>query len=212
MRKNLFIALEGIDGSGKSTQTKKLAEKLKAAGHQVYSTYEPTDSPIGSLIRNIFKGRLKVDDKSLAALFSADRLDHLLNEVNGIVQKMKDGHTVIMDRYYFSSYAYHGTHMSMDWVIASNAMSAEILRPDLNIFIDVPPEVCIQRLQSNRQQIELYETLDNLIAVRNKYFEAFDLLADQEKIAIIDGNQPIDAITAAIWETIQQAFPAVASS
>ena len=54
MRKNLFIALEGIDGSGKSTQVKLLSDHLKSAGHKVYATFEPTDSPIGSVIRNIF--------------------------------------------------------------------------------------------------------------------------------------------------------------
>src|SRR5687767_3948518 len=161
-RKNLFIALEGIDGSGKSTQTRLLAEKLVSEGHTVYTTFEPTDSPIGSLIRNILKGRFKADHRTIAGLFVADRLDHLLNEVNGIVKKLEEGFTVITDRYCFSSYAYQGTHMDMDWVIQANSMSAQILRPDINIFIDVDPEVSMQRLYSNRGQIELFETLENL--------------------------------------------------
>ncbi|HEX8356897.1 MAG TPA: dTMP kinase, partial [Segetibacter sp.] len=158
MRKNLFIALEGIDGSGKSTQVKLLAERLSNAGHNVYATFEPTDGAIGTMIRNIMKGQMKADDRTIAGLFVADRLDHLLNETNGILKKIEDGYTVITDRYYFSSYAYHGTHMSMDWVIAANALSAEILRPDLNIFIDVAPETSMRRL-SARGVIELYETL-----------------------------------------------------
>ena len=90
MKKNLFIAFEGIDGSGKSTQVKMLAEKLISEGHKVYTTFEPTDSPIGSIIRNIMKGRMQADHKTIAGLFVADRLDHLLNEVNGIVKKMKE--------------------------------------------------------------------------------------------------------------------------
>jgi len=156
----MFIALEGIDGSGKSTQTRLLAEKLVNEGHIVYTTFEPTDSPIGSLIRNILKGRFKADHRTIAGLFVADRLDHLLNEVNGIVKKLDEGFTVITDRYCFSSYAYQGTHMDMDWVIQANSMSAQILRPDINIFIDVDPEVSMQRLHSNRGQIELFETLE----------------------------------------------------
>ena len=59
MKKNLFIAFEGIDGCGKSTQVKLLAENLKKAGHKVYATFEPTDSPIGSVIRNIFNHRIE---------------------------------------------------------------------------------------------------------------------------------------------------------
>ncbi|MFI5196773.1 MAG: dTMP kinase, partial [Chitinophagales bacterium] len=116
MKHNLFIALEGTDGSGKSSQVKLLAEKLENAGHKVYATFEPTDGVIGSMVRNILRGGIKADNRTIAALFLADRLDHLLNETNGIVKKLGEGYTVITDRYYFSSYAYHGTHMDMDWV------------------------------------------------------------------------------------------------
>ena len=199
-RKNLFIALEGIDGSGKSTQTKLLTEKLVSEGHKVYSTFEPTDSPIGSLIRNILKGRFKADNYTIAGLFVADRLDHLLNEVNGIVKKMQEGFTVITDRYCFSSYAYQGTHVDLDWVIQANSMSAQILRPDINIFIDVDPEVSIQRLHSNRGQIELFETLENLQLVRAKYMEAFEKLKFKETIAVVDGNRDPSEIAEDIWE------------
>ncbi|HRI20772.1 MAG TPA: dTMP kinase [Panacibacter sp.] len=204
MNNNLFIALEGIDGSGKSTQAKKLTEKLTANGHKVYSTFEPTDSPIGSLIRNILKGRIKADDRTIAGLFVADRLDHLLNEVNGIVKKLDEGYTVITDRYYFSSYAYHGTHMDMDWVIAANAMSANILKPDINIFIDVPPETCMKRISENRNIVELYETLDNLKNVREKYFEAFEKLTARENIFITNGNRSYDEIAAEVWNEVER--------
>ena len=202
MKHNLFIALEGIDGSGKSTQVKKLSEKLTAAGYKVYATFEPTDSFIGSLIRDILKGNVKADHRTIAGLFVADRLDHLLNETNGIIKKLEEGYTVITDRYYFSSYAYHGTHMNMDWVINANAMSAELLRPDINIFIDVPPEICMQRL-ANRKMMELYETLENLNNVREKYMEAFKKLNDKENIFSVNGNKSFDEITNDIWNKLQ---------
>jgi len=194
MKQNLFIALEGIDGSGKSSQVKLLAERLEKAGHKVYVTFEPSNGVVGTMVRNILKGSIKADERTIAALFLADRLDHLLNETNGIMNKLADGYTVITDRYYFSSYAYHGTHMDMDWVIESNKMCAGILRPDINIFIDVPPEVCMQRINSSREKAELYETLDNLKNVRAKYFEAFEELKHEENIVIIDGNRAIDVI------------------
>jgi dTMP kinase len=204
MKQQLFIAFEGIDGSGKSTQVKLLTEKLIAVGHKVYTTFEPTDSPIGSLIRNIFKGRMAADHKTIAALNVADRLDHLHNEINGLLKKLEEGYTIITDRYYFSSYAYHGVHMDIDWVIAANALSAATLKPDLNIFIDVDPEVSMQRLNSTRGTIELYETLDNLKQVRAKFLEAFEKLKDEEKIVTINGNQTISANAEDIWKEIIQ--------
>jgi len=202
MKKNLFIALEGIDGSGKSTQVKLLAERLKQAGHKVYTTFEPTDSPIGSVIRNIFNHRIEADHRVIAGLFVADRLDHLLNKTNGILKKLEEGFTVITDRYYFSSFAYQGAHVSLDWVIEANSLSAELLRPDLNIFIEISPEISMLRLNKGRSSMELYETLDNLKKVKEKYFEAIDRLRHQEQIFFIDGNQTPEIIAEEIWNEV----------
>jgi dTMP kinase len=202
MQKNYFIALEGIDGSGKSTQVKLLSEKLKKEGFKIYTTFEPTDSPIGSVIKNIFRHRIEADHRTIAGLYVADRLDHLLNKTNGILKKMEEGFTVVTDRYYFSSYAYQGTHMSMDWVIQANSLSADLLRPDLTIFIDVPPEVCMQRLSEGRDMIQLYESLENLHNVRSKYLEAFDKLKNEEKVFITDGNRSVDAIANDVWSKV----------
>ena len=199
MKDNLFIAFEGIDGSGKSTQVKLLCDNLKKAGHKVYSTFEPTDGPIGSVIRNIFNHRIEADHRTIAGLFVADRLDHLLNKTNGILKKLQEGYTVITDRYYFSSYAYHGTHMPMDWVIEANSLSADLLRPDLNIYIDISPEIGMNRLNKGRNSMELYETIENLIKVRSKYLEALEQLKLKEKIFITDGNRSPEIIAVDIW-------------
>jgi dTMP kinase len=202
-RKNLFIALEGIDGSGKSTQTKLLTEQLTARGHKVYSTFEPTNNQIGKLIRDILRGNAKADHRVIAGLFVADRLDHLLNEEYGIVKKLEEGYTVIMDRYLFSSYAYQGAHMDIDWVIQANAMSAKTLRPDVNIFIDVSPEVSMHRVHTNRENVELFETLDSLKLVRSKYMEAFEKQKDVENIFSVDGNRTPELIAQDIWQKVQ---------
>jgi len=194
MKKNLFIAFEGIDGSGKSTQVKLLSESLEKTGHKIYTTFEPTDSPIGRIIRDIFNHRLEADHRTIAGLFVADRLDHLLNKQNGILRKMEEGYTVITDRYYFSSYAYHGAHMSLDWVIEANSLSADLLRPDINIFIDISPEISLNRIAKSRHSMELFETLDNLRQVKDKYYEAIEKLKDQERVFITDGNREPEAI------------------
>ena len=89
---------------------------------------EPTAAPVGSLIRQVLTGRIEMDNKVIAALFVADRLDHLLNQVDGIWPKVQAGTTVLTDRYYFSSYAYQSVDMPMDWVIQANEESRKILR------------------------------------------------------------------------------------
>jgi dTMP kinase len=206
MKKNLFIALEGIDGSGKSTQVKLLKEKLEQAGLKVYTTCEPTDSPIGKMIRDIFSHKMEADHRVIAGLFVADRLDHLLNKTNGILKKLEEGYTVITDRYYLSSYAYQSTHMNLDWVIGANSLSADLLRPDLNIYIDISAEVSIDRLNKGRTSIELYETLENLQNVRTKYFEVMDRLKAKEKIVIIKGETSPDTIAGEIWKELADRF------
>ncbi|MBE2290109.1 MAG: dTMP kinase [Chitinophagaceae bacterium] len=200
MKSNVFIAIEGTDGSGKSTQAKLLAEKMSANGHRVHLTFEPTNRKIGSLLRNILKGTEKADQTTIAGLFLADRLDHLLNEDDGLVKKMADGYTVITDRYYFSSYAYHGVYVDMDWVIACNEMCARILKPDMNIFVDVPTDECMRRIVANRENAELYETNENLKKVRDNYIKAFGKLKDKEQIVTINGNRQIDDVATKIWE------------
>ena len=206
MKNHLFIAFEGIDGSGKSTQASILAERLKSEGLSVYLTNEPSQGNIGRMIRTILKGEETLDERTIAALFAADRLDHILNEKDGMLKKLET-EIVLCDRYYFSSYAYHGTHINMDWVISTNAMSAEILRPDITIFIDVAPQESMKRITVNRETVELYETLENLTAVRTKYFEAFEKLKGAENVVVIDGNREKGEVSEAIWGVVRKLMP-----
>lgn len=206
MKKNFFIAFEGIDGSGKSTQVKLLKEKLEESGLKVYTTCEPTDGPMGKMIRDMFNGRAEADHRIIAALFVADRLDHLLNKKNGILKMLAEGYTVITDRYYLSSYAYQSPYIDLDWVIKANSLSAGLLRPDLNIYIDISPEMSIERLNKGRTSTELYETLDNLTTVRTKYLEIIGLLKDEEEILSVDGDRTHEAIAHEIWHTVLHRF------
>jgi dTMP kinase len=200
MKKNLFIAFEGIDGSGKSTQVKLLKDKLEQTGAKVYVTCEPTDSPMGKTIRDIFSHRMEADHRTIAALFVADRLHHLLNKTDGIIKMLEDGYTVITDRYYLSSYAYQSAHVELEWVMQANSLSENLLRPDLNVYIDITAEESIERIIKGREIIEMYETLDNLQKVRNKYFEVMELVKGKEKIFITNGNRPAEAISTDIWD------------
>ncbi|MFN8276933.1 MAG: dTMP kinase [Chitinophagales bacterium] len=199
-----FIVFEGIDGSGKSTQARLLAEKLRAEGQAVHLTCEPTGSPIGVMIRDIFKGKMKADHTTIAGLFLADRLHHITDEEDGLLHHLKQGTTVISDRYYFSSYAYHSVHMSLDWVIAANSLCAQLLRPDAHIFLDMTPEDAMARIQQNRPGTELYETLENLEAVRKQYQAAFSLLDTREVIYSLPANQPAAALALQIRQLVTE--------
>ncbi|TVR88868.1 MAG: dTMP kinase [Saprospirales bacterium] len=200
-----FIALEGIDGSGKSSQVKALTHKMKEAGLPVYPTFEPTAGPVGSLIRNIFSGRIEADQRTIAGLFVADRLDHLLNKTDGIIQKINSGCHVLTDRYFFSSLAYQGAHVDMDWVIQANSQSVKLLRPNLHIFLDLKPEKSIERLKSDRRSTDMYEKLETLQKVRQNFFTAFEKMPG-ENVVIIDGARPFEEVSLAIWEEVSRLF------
>ena len=197
-----FIVFEGIDGSGKSTQIKKISHRLDVLGYPIYSTFEPTDGPIGSLIRQMLSGKMATDQRTIASLFAADRTDHLLNKETGIRQKVDQGKIVLCDRYYFSSYAYHAQYMDMEWVIHSNSLNADILRPDATLFIDVDPARCLERIKNSRANFEMYEKIEIMNKVRANYFKAFDILREDETISIIDGNNTMKRVEDAIFNEV----------
>ncbi|MDR2665118.1 MAG: dTMP kinase [Oscillospiraceae bacterium] len=201
-----LIAFEGIDGSGKSTQVKRLVGRLHSLGVSCYETREPTDSPIGALIHQMMTGRISGDDRVIASLFIADRLDHLLNETDGILRMVENGISVVTDRYYFSSYAYNSTNLDMDWVIHGNAISAGILRPSVTVFLDVPVKIALERISRERFRAELYETEERLGAVRAKYFEAFEKLEGIENTAVIDADADVRTVESRIWEAVSGHF------
>ena len=206
MKRGRFIVFEGIDGSGKTTQLSLLLNRLKQQGLSCYETKEPTDGPIGSLVNQILKKRLAMDERVTATLFAGDRLDHLLNSHNGLCAKVEQGIHVVSDRYYLSSYAYNGSKVPLDWVIKLNEQAAVILKPDAHIFVDVLPKVAVERIGANRYETELYESIENLTAVRTQFLSIFDRMKDQENVIIVDGNRPVDEVAADIWQKVAPLF------
>lgn len=203
-RKNKFIAFEGIDGSGKSTQISLLAQRLRKEGHSVYQTFEPTDGPIGRMIRDVFAHRMQADHRTIAGLFVADRLHHLLEPEKGVLHQLEQGNHVLMDRYLLSSYAYQGAHADLEWVIRANAESARLLLPDLYIFLDISPEISLERLREGREELELFETLENLRKVHAMYMKILKRFGKEQEILIVDGSQPVDILSEIIWKAVQK--------
>lgn len=199
-----FIVFEGLDGSGKTTQMKMLSKFLESKGLPCFSTHEPTDSPFGALLRSCLTGRIDTDEKAIAALFAADRLDHILNPVNGIEKKLGEGVNVFCDRYYFSSFAYNGEFVPFDWVVELNRPAREILRPDLTVFIDLPSEESMKRV-ARRKETERYETTEKQKKIRERFFGAFEKFPE-EKLAVVASEEEKEKTQAKIREAVLPLF------
>ena len=206
MERGKFIALAGIDGSGKSTQIGRLAERLTRRGVACHVTREPTGRPVGALIRQALTGPTPLDPRVIAALYAADRIDHLVNGEDGLLALVEQGITVVTDRYYFSSSAYHSVDMDMDWVIGANSVSAGLLRPTLTVFLDVPAELAMERIRRGRDHEELFEKEDRLRRTRSLYFEAFERLKETEAVAVVDGGRPEDEVEELVWAAVSPFF------
>ena len=199
----MFVAFEGLDGAGTTTQVRLLAERLRRV-RPVFVTHEPSDGPAGLQIRMVLAHRIKMDAAALAALFAADRMDHLYHTDGdgGIVAHLQAGSDVITDRYYVSSFAYQGMNLDWDWLWD---MHLPCIRPDVFFFLDVPVDVCLQRIASGRgEHFELFENQKALTGVRGSYLAAIERLQRAgDRIEIVDGSVSPDRVHAAIWTTVQ---------
>ena len=175
-RKGVFICVEGIDGSGKTTQAHILVEALKKEGFEAVYTTEPSNGVFGKMLRkHILEGSRRVPVVVEAVLFAVDRFDHIESEVKPL---LKRGKIVVSDRYVYSSIAYQGaSSLSKKWLKEINNRA---IKPDLSIFIDVPPEIVIGRF--NRQK-SVMETLQTQKRVREAYLK----LVEEEDLLVIDG-------------------------
>lgn len=174
----MFIVFEGLDGSGKGTQISMLAKRLESEGAKLAITAEPTQFATGGLVRDALGGLTRRTQSELAGLFLADRIAHCSNPVSGIGALLKDGCTVICDRYYYSSFAYQGMDTDLKWVMDSNLNCPDIIKPDVCVFLDVPPEECDRRIAAGRASREIFEQIETIRRIREKYMEVFRLLPE----------------------------------
>lgn len=198
----MFIAVEGIDGSGKSTTIKELKKFLEKKGHTVVQTAEPTDLPIGKLIRDELKNsenNTPLLHEKLALMFAADRLDHLQKR---IWPALKEKKTVLTDRYFFSSVAYQSTNVSYEWVKGVNRFAT---LPNILVFIDVKIDKALERIKKFRDDTELYETKDFLTDIDNNYRRIIKDFEDRLKVVFLDGSLGMDEI----YDDIEKKFEGV---
>ena len=198
-----FIVFEGIDGSGKTTQARLLAEALEKKGRSVRLTAEPTDLPTGRALRDALGGRVSKSECEMAVLFVQDRIAHNIQPTDGIVALLESGVDVICDRYYYSTLAYQGQSTDYAWVKAMNLRCPQITKPDLCIYVDLLPEQSLERISRGRESVEIYENLETLTRVREQFLSVIRDLGEEDNICIVDGYRSMKEVAEDIFAIVE---------
>lgn len=203
--RGLFIVIEGVDGSGKTTQSELLSAYLRGLGRKVHHTAEPTATGLGGMVRDGLGAEHPRTSDELAAMFLADRVAHNVSPKSGIRQYVDGGTDVVCDRYYYSSIAYQGVDGSLEWVADMNLNCPSIMKPDICIFIDLDPEKCLEHIRAGRSHFEIYEENAAVISeTRRRYGIVFNMLAGRDKIVIVDGARSREEVFADIRAAVEK--------
>lgn len=202
-KRGRLIVFEGIDGGGKSTQARLLAERLRAEGREVVLTAEPTDLPTGRALREALSGKVKKSECEMALMFVADRIAHNTDPENGLRALLERGIDVICDRYYYSTLAYQGQSTDYAWVREMNLRCPDILRPDLCLYLDLLPEQSLARIRRGREGVEIYENEETLSRVRETFLRVIADLGKEERIEIVDASPAPEEVAEAIAAVVQ---------
>lgn len=201
-----FIVIEGIDGSGKTTQVEKVVESLKAQGKDVVVTKEPTDGEVGQLIRKMLSGKVEFTPVAFQYLFAADRVMHM----EEVEELLKQGKFVVSDRYFWSAIAYGmADKEGMDYenskevsLVAQGILSIyhQFLLPDYTFYLEIPVDVSLSRLGAMDKEKEIYEKKENL----EKIYAGYEWLVEKfgDEIMVIEGTQDVQDITENIVDCI----------
>jgi dTMP kinase len=207
MSRAVLIVLEGIDGAGTTTQAARLVQALRADGVATHLTREPSDGPVGKLLRNMLGGaHAPVDATTMSLLFAADRADHLHREVEPALAR---GEVVVSDRWYHSSLAYQGTGEERAWIRQLNARAR---RPDRTIFLEVPAAVAATRRADAGRSDEIFDALPLQERIAANYREVIDALRATERIDVLDGQESPDQVAARVIALARETCQAPGSS
>lgn len=185
-----FVVLEGLDGAGTTTQAGLVADALRARGAVVCLTAEPTDGPLGRVLRSHVRGEISLGPHTAALTFTADRADHLERTIRPALSR---GEWVVSDRYLLSTIAYQGAEgADRDWILEASR-GFEV--PDLTVYLAVPAPELAGRL-SRRERTDRYEAPDLDVRLRAAYEESIAMLRSHgHLIEVVDGaREPRDVL------------------
>jgi dTMP kinase len=204
-----FAVFEGGDGSGTTTQLDLLRRRFNPSpagdvlGRQgplppFYPTFEPTDGPVGRLIRSGLKAETKLRPETLARLFAADRNEHL-HAAGGILERAGRGELVVCDRYVPSSLVYQGLECGDE---LPEALNSAFPVPELILFFDIDPEIARQRIKG-RPELEIYEYPEFQTKVRSRYLALLPLFRSRgSRVETIDASKPPAEVAEEVWSAI----------
>lgn len=197
-----FIVLEGIDGSGTSTQIELLKGRLPV--ERTLFTAEPTDGTTGKFLRSVLRGDVVLAPGTTTYLFAADRHEHIYGK-GGILEMCDNGGIVVTDRYLFSSLAYQSVTCGEE---LPRLLNSPFPLPEYLFFLDIEPSVSLNRI-AGRGVTEIYEKQDFLERTSREYRKAIDFYegtpdAAEMKIVRIDATKPVHEVAENIWSVIKK--------
>lgn len=190
-----MVAFEGLDGSGITTQATLLRNYFLSKDRDAVLTKEPTDGLIGGLIKACLRSEWKTDPLTLQRLFAVDRSHHLVSEVE---PAMKNDKIVICDRYVLSSLAFGSIYAPIDII---KQINIHFRKPNITIFVDTHPRICMERMKKSRHHVELFEEEQKLEQIRKNYIALKGYFPETH---FVDGNRPADEIHAEIRKLVEE--------
>ncbi len=200
-----LIAIEGNDGSGKTTQVKRVSSILSKEGKRVFVTKNPTEGEVGKIIRRALSGEIEIPRVSFQYLFSADRQI----QQEEVIEHLKAGDIVITDRYFWSALAYglvdkgsvseeNANHLLVAQGILS--MYHQFLLPDLTLFLSISVDEAVKRLSGMDKKKELYEQKDQLEKIDKAYKWLLSKFGSE--ITVVDGEQDVERVTQELLKNV----------
>jgi len=205
------VVLEGIDGAGTTTHVARLADSLRSLRVPVRTTREPSDGPIGTLVRQVLTGRMVVPGgrapgwATMALLFAADRMDHVESEIEPFIA---EGGVVLSDRYDASSLAYQSVSSgsqkkdAVEWI---RTLNRYVRRPDLTIVLNVSPETAAERRLFRAEAAQLYDQNEVQRALAAFYRDLAKHIPN-DRVEVIDASGAIDEVHARVLGVYNRVF------
>ena len=190
----MLVNLEGIDGCGKSTQSKLLREKLEEKGEKVLILKEPTKRPHGQKLWDVLHGKRKASNEEILELFVLDRKQHVEEKIQ---PALDDGTVILMDRYYYSSMAYQvAGGIDVEEIREKHVFAP---RPDVVLIFDLPVSVALERVKGHSDADE-FEKEEHLEKVREAYLD----LGNDPLVRIVDATGTPEEIFGNVWKLVSE--------
>ena len=212
-RRGLFLNFEGMDGCGKTTQARMVAERLRRAGYEVLESVEPGGTPIGQQVR-----RILLDPANEALCARAELLLYFACRAQNVEQwvapALARGAVVVTDRFTDSTMAYqgYGRGLGRDVVLALDRIACQGVTPDLTVIVDIDLDTSLLRARARNSAVEgnVETRMEEQAAefyrrVREGYRDMVRL--EPHRFAVVDGRGDIDTVARAVWEAVQGKLP-----